>query len=131
HGELVSAQPGRGARRLESPPEVRAWFNLPLVVPGSGLSVVDQEGQRVDDRQQWRVDGDQRSLLVRMSQLAPGTYTVTWRVTAETDLDYAQGSYAFEVLPARAGWPGREGVLAVGLALLVYGALRSARPPDV
>jgi len=127
HAELVRSEPGRGAR-VVAPEDVRAWFNLPLVVPGSGLAVTDASGERVDDGQPRRVDGDPSSLAVRLVDARPGAYTVTWRVTAETDLDYAQGSFGFELVAARDGWIGREGMLALGLGLLSLGVIRAARP---
>jgi methionine-rich copper-binding protein CopC len=127
HADLVRSEPAAGAR-VAPPAEARAWFNMPLVVPGSGLSVSDVSGQRVDDGQQRRVDDDPRSLAVGLRAALPGAYTVTWRVTAETDLDYAEGSFGFEVVAARDGWASREGLLALGIGLLTFGLLRAARP---
>ncbi|HEY3108669.1 MAG TPA: copper resistance CopC family protein [Chloroflexota bacterium] len=127
HADLVRSEPARGAR-VAAPEEVRAWFNQPLVVPGSGLAVTDAAGGRVDDGQPRRVDGDPHSLAVRLLDASPGAYTVTWRVTAETDLDYAQGSFGFEVAAVRAGWVAREGMLALALGLLSLGVIRAARP---
>src|SRR5438093_7405035 len=102
HADLVRSEPGQGAR-VSVPTAVRAWFNLPLVVPGSGLAVTDARGQRVDDGQQRRVGGDARSLAVGLPDPQPGAYTVTWRVTAETDLDLSQGSLGYQVGAARVG----------------------------
>ena len=127
HAEMVRSEPTKGAR-VVGPDEVQAWFNLPLVVPGSGLAVTDAAGQRVDDGVPRRVDGDAHSLAVRLPDLPPGSYDVTWRVTAEDDLDYAQGSYQFEIVPSRDGWLAREGTLALGLGLLSLGVIRAARP---
>src|SRR5262245_4692597 len=135
HADLVRAEPAPGARVAlpdstaagSSPAvEVRAWFNLPLIVPGSGLAVTDAAGARIDDGQQRRVDGDPHALAVRLVDPRPGAYTVTWRVMAETDLDYAQGSFGFELLAARDSWVGREGVLALSLGLLSLGLARAA-----
>ena len=70
----------------------------------------------------------------RTARAALGTVTQTVDVTgtlqpsAETDLDYAQGSFDFEVGPARDGWVAREGLLALGMALLTFGVLRAAGP---
>jgi methionine-rich copper-binding protein CopC len=127
HADLVRAEPAAGAR-VAPPGQALAWFNMPLVVPGSGLSVTDASGRRVDDGQQRRVGDDPRSLAVGLPVTPPGAYTVTWRVTAESDFDYAQGSFGFEVVAARDGWASREGLLAVGIGLLTFGVLRAARP---
>jgi methionine-rich copper-binding protein CopC len=126
HADLVRSEPARSAR-VVAPDEVRAWFNQPLVVPGSGLAVTDAAGERVDDGAARRVDGDPRSLAVGLFDARPGAYTVTWRVTAENDLDYAEGSFGFEVVAARDGWVAREGMLALGLGLLSLGVIRAAR----
>jgi copper resistance protein C len=127
HADLTRAEPAPGAR-VAAPAEVRAWFNLPLVVPGSGLAVTDAAGARVDDGAARRVDGAPRSLAVGLVGARPGAYTVTWRVTAENDLDYAQGSFGFEVAAARDGWVAREGLLALSIGLLSLGVIRAARP---
>ena len=53
-----------------------------------------------------------------------------WRVTTESDFDYAEGSFPFAVA-APAGVVDRlrsQGVLALGLGLLTYALLRAARP---
>jgi methionine-rich copper-binding protein CopC len=129
HAELLRSEPAVGAHVATSPAVVRAWFNQVVVVPGSVLAVADGEGRRFDVGGSQRDAVDGRLLVVRVGDLPPGQYTVTWRVVAEADLDLAQGSFAFSVGgDDLAGRARREGALALGLGLLVFLVLRLGAP---
>jgi methionine-rich copper-binding protein CopC len=131
HADLVRSQPADGAQLAEAPRDVRAWFNLPLIEPGSGLAVTDQDERRVDAGNTRHDDVDPALLVAELPALAPGRYKVTWRVMAANDLDYNEGSFTFTVVAdlwrtllarARSG-----GALAVGLGLVGIGAITLAR----
>jgi methionine-rich copper-binding protein CopC len=134
HAELIRSEPPKGAQLTEAPRELRAWFNAPLVVPGSGLAVTDERDQRVEQGSARLEAGDATQLVVGLPALAPGSYRVTWRVTAATDQDFNQGDFTFAVV----GDPGRAlldrlrgaGLLALGLGLLTWGVLREAGRQD-
>jgi len=125
HAAVVRSEPAANTRLGALPSEVRAWFTMPVVVPGTGLRVTDGAGRRVDDEAPRRDPGDPRTVSVRLIDPRPGSYTVLWSVVAEADLDFAQGHFGFEVGGGGADWR-RKGLLALGMGLLVYGMLRSA-----
>jgi copper transport protein len=134
HAELTRSEPNRGARLAEPPKEVRGWFTAPLVVPGSGLAVTDERGQRVENGPARLEPGDRTQLSVMLPPLAPGEYQVTWRVTADTDQDYNEGSFAFTIV-AEPGVGLLErlrgaGLLALGMGVLALGAAREAGRTD-
>jgi methionine-rich copper-binding protein CopC len=130
HAELTRSEPTNGARVAGSPREVRAWFTAPLVVPGSGLAVTDERGQRVENGPVRLEPGDRTQLSVGLPSLAPGEYRVTWRVTADTDQDYNEGFFTFAVFAEPgAGLLDRlrgAGLLALAIGLLAFGVAREA-----
>ena len=66
---------------LEAPPtRVELWFNERLEPAYSRVSVLDQASSRVDLRDAAVAADDARRLSVSLPALAPGRYTVTFRV---------------------------------------------------
>jgi hypothetical protein len=71
-----------------------------------------------------RSEVDHASLAVELPPLAPGAYTVTWRVTSQADGEFNQGAFDFTLGPdLGAGWPDRGRLGTIGLVVLVLGAL--------
>jgi hypothetical protein len=125
HADVTRSDPPNGARLAARPAAVRAWFNQPLVIPGSGFTVTDESGRRLDDGVQTLDPADARQLSVQLVGGGQGTYTVTWRVMAESDFDYAQGTFSFVVEgPGPLERATREGLLALGIGLVSLGAVR-------
>ena len=60
--------------------------------------MTDPQGTRVDRGTVHTDPADATHLLVDVPKLAPGKYTVSWRVTS-TDTHKTQGSYGFTVAP--------------------------------
>lgn len=132
HALLVRSTPGDGARLDALPTHVQAQFNQRLVAAGSGLKVHDSGGRRVDIEPR-EISADQTTLSAALpGTLEPGTYVVTWGVTAEADQDFAEGTFTFEVLPGagqQSPLSSIQGIALTGLgvalvALLVVGAAR-------
>jgi methionine-rich copper-binding protein CopC len=124
HVRLVRSDPPAGARLGASPRAVLLLFDQAVEMPGSGIAVADARGVRVDRGGTSRGEIDPGSLAVDLPPLAPGEYTVTWRVTSQADGEFNQGSFDFtvrtELVPR---WPDRDRLGAIGLVLLVLGAL--------
>ncbi|PYM95279.1 MAG: copper-binding protein [Candidatus Rokuibacteriota bacterium] len=80
HAVLVRSVPAQRAI-LEAPPtRVELWFNERLEPAYSRVSVLDQASSRVDLRDAAVAADDARRLSVSLPALAPGRYTVTFRV---------------------------------------------------
>lgn len=80
HAVLVKSSPARRAIVSKAPARVELWFSERLEVQFSQLSVWDAAGRRVD-AQDIQVDpGDRKRLSVGLRDLAPGAYTVKFRV---------------------------------------------------
>ncbi len=98
HAFLDHAEPRVGAAVRSAPTELRLWFTQEIESAFSTVKVIDARGRRVD-KGDARVDGANVQLLrVSVATLAPGDYTVVWRVVS-TDSHVTQGDYVFHVEP--------------------------------
>ena len=101
-----------------------ALFDQPVEMPGSGLAVTDARGVRLDRGGTTRGEVDPASLAVDLPPLAPGDYTVTWRVTSGADGEFNQGTFDFTVRPQLGPpWPEPAQMGPIGLVVLALGAL--------
>lgn len=80
HAYLVKSAPARRAVLLRAPARVQLWFNERLEPQFSRVSVWDREGKQVDLGDAQVGPDDPTRLSVGVSSLAPGTYTVKFRV---------------------------------------------------
>jgi len=102
HAFLVKAIPAQRATLFHPPSRVQLWFNERLEPAYSTLSVVDRENRRVDS-QDVRVGPDDLKLLsITLPALAPGTYTIRFRVLS-VDGHVVESEYPFTIRAGRAG----------------------------
>ena len=80
HAYLVKSAPARRAVLLRAPARVQLWFNERLEPQFSRVSVWDGSGKQVDLGVAQVGPDDPTRLSVSVSPLAPGTYTVKFRV---------------------------------------------------
>jgi methionine-rich copper-binding protein CopC len=80
HAVLVKSVPAQRAALVEPPPRVELWFNERLEPAYSQASVTNEAGARVDLRDAKVSAEDPRRLSVSLPALAPGRYTVSFRV---------------------------------------------------
>ncbi len=80
HAYLVKSAPTRRAVLLRAPARVQLWFNERLEPQFSRVSVWDRDGKQVDQGDAMVGPDDPTRLSVGVSSLAPGTYTVKFRV---------------------------------------------------
>jgi len=98
HAFLDRAEPRVGATMRVAPRAVRLWFTGDLEPAFSWLRVTNEAGERVD-RGDAAVDAAERTLLrVSLGPLAPGRYTVVWRVVS-VDSHVTEGDFTFRVAP--------------------------------
>ena len=80
HAVLVKSVPGQRAALAEPPPRVELWFNERLEPAYSKASVTNEAGTQVDLRDVAVSAQDPRRLSLSLPALAPGRYTVSFRV---------------------------------------------------
>jgi methionine-rich copper-binding protein CopC len=80
HAYLVKSSPARRAVLLHAPTRVQLWFNERLEAQFSHLSVWNRDGKQVDHGDVQVGPDDLKLLSVGVGPLAPGQYTVKFRV---------------------------------------------------
>jgi methionine-rich copper-binding protein CopC len=96
HAVLVKSSPPRRALLSRAPARVQLWFNERLEAQFSKLAVWDQDGRQVD-AQDIQVDPDDpKQVSVGLPDLAPGTYTVKFRVLS-VDGHVVESEFPFTV----------------------------------
>lgn len=80
HAYLVKSAPARRAVLARAPARVQLWFNERLEAQFSHLSVWDREEKQVDLGDVQLGPDDPKKLSVGIPLLAPGTYSVKFRV---------------------------------------------------
>lgn len=99
HAQLVKAEPAQRATVSEAPAKVSLSFNEEIEGAYASLSVVDASGKPVTDAKPALASDDPKSLVLALPALAPGTYTVKYRVLS-VDGHVVEASYDFTVKPA-------------------------------
>ena len=96
HSGLQRAEPPVESTLKRPPKELKLYFSERLEPAYSTVRVEDGQGVRVD-RDDSRVDRSNPLLLrVTLPPLAPGTYTVIWRVLS-VDSHITEGRFTFRV----------------------------------
>lgn len=80
HSMLVKAEPPRRAVLTKSPTQVRLWFNEKIEGDYASLVVLDAQKQPITDVKPTLALGDQKSIVLPLPELAPGKYSVKFRV---------------------------------------------------
>lgn len=97
HAHLRTATPAAEST-VAAPAKVAINFTEGVEPRFSTIEVSDAAGKRVDKQDSHTAPSDSKLLSVGLPQLAPGTYTVVWRVTA-VDTHKSEGSFKFTVRP--------------------------------
>jgi methionine-rich copper-binding protein CopC len=100
HAYLVKSSPARRAALTRPPAEVQLWFNERLEAAFSTLSVIDRDGLQVDMGDARVGPDDPKRLSVGVPRLAPGTYTVRYRVLS-VDGHVVESEFSFTVRQPR------------------------------
>ena len=100
HAVLVKAVPAQRAALAEAPPRVELWFNERLEPAYSRASVSDEAGAQVDLRDVAVAAEDPRRISVSLPPLAPGRYTVRFRVLS-VDGHVVESRFTFTVKDRR------------------------------
>jgi copper transport protein len=96
HSVLIGTQPGNDVVVPESPNEVMLEFNEAVDASLGSLRVIDGQGAQVDSGEVSQPVATEVAVGID-SELAPGTYTVAWRVVS-ADSDPISGAFVFHVV---------------------------------
>lgn len=96
HASLVKAEPARRAALSTSPKQVRLWFNEEIEPAYASLSVLDAEANPMTAEKPSVHPDDPKSIFVELPELAPGQYTVKFRVLS-VDGHVVDSDYKFTV----------------------------------
>ena len=96
HAQLIKAEPARRASLDKAPTEVRLWFNEEIEGAYTSLSVLGANKKPVTDTKPQVVPNDPKSIVLPLSELKPGKYTVKFRVLS-VDGHIVDESFNFKV----------------------------------
>ena len=94
HAFMSRSEPRTGATIVESPRQVRLWFDGPIEPLFATISVENRDKRRVDNGDGRVNPGDNRLLEVGLPPLPPGRYRVVWGVVAR-DGHPREGNFSF------------------------------------
>ena len=96
HSMLVKAEPPRRAVLTKPPSHVRLWFNEKIEGDYASLVVLDAKTQPITDVKPTLAPDDQKSIVLPLPELAPGKYSVKFRVLS-VDGHVVESSFDFTV----------------------------------
>jgi copper transport protein len=97
HAELLRANPEPNASVDEAPVHVELYFSEALEHAFSSITVLDANGQPVDNGDS-RVDAsDLTRMTVSLRSLPDGIYTISWKALSAVDGHLTSGTYPFAV----------------------------------
>lgn len=96
HANYVRSNPTADARLAKAPAEVRMSFSEPPDPRGSAITVLDDQGARVDTADT-ALSGEPNGLRVGMKPVGDGGYTVAWTARSGVDGHETKGTFAFAV----------------------------------
>lgn len=96
HSMLVKAEPPRRAILTKSPSQVRLWFNEKIEGDYASLVVLDANKQPITDVKPTLAPDDQKSIVLPLPELAPGKYSIKFRVLS-VDGHVVESSFDFTV----------------------------------
>src|SRR5262249_8489643 len=94
HAFVARSEPRTGATIVESPAQVRIWFDGPIERLYAVIAVLDRDKRRVDKGDGRVSPSDDRLLEVGLPPLPPGRYRVSWSVVAR-DGHTREGDFSF------------------------------------
>jgi hypothetical protein len=101
HAKLVRSKPAAEAELGAAPKAVTLWFNETPEADFSNVKVLDAAGQVIVDGAPVATQDRKALELTLSATLAPGSYTVRYRVIA-VDGHVLEGSFTFRVVAAAA-----------------------------
>lgn len=96
HAILVKSLPEQNAAITASPKQIDVWFNDKVGSEYKALAVIDENGNRVDNKDVTQDILDGAHLYCTVPALPAGSYTVRYRVVS-FDTHIITGKYQFSI----------------------------------
>jgi copper transport protein len=98
HPIVIDSNP-KQFQSLENPPDrVIVYFSEPIVLPYSQISVIDSEGNRVDEGNSENYNGDTSTISVPLKpDIGEGTFTINTKVLSAVDGHVVDGSVVYSI----------------------------------
>lgn len=96
HAIMVKSTPAKDEVLTEAPKQIDIWFNDKVGTEYKALAVIDNTGQRVDNKDAQQETFDESHLYATVKPLVPGTYTVRYRVVS-IDTHIVTGKFQFTI----------------------------------
>lgn len=96
HAQLIKAEPAQRANIATAPTRVALWFDEEIEGDYASLAVVDDSGKPVTEAKPAIASDDPKLLVLALPALAPGKYTVKYRVLS-VDGHVVNDAYDFTV----------------------------------
>jgi copper transport protein len=97
HAVLVNSIPADNATLMTPPSQVELFFSETIDPNLSKVSVMDANGKRVDAADAHLDPSDGTHMIVSLTKLGDGVYTVMWTAVSATDGHQTTGSFPFAV----------------------------------
>lgn len=94
HAKLVKSDPPNRAVLNVAPKQIQLWFNEEIEGNFATVSLLDADGNAVSDASPKAVPDDLKSVVLPLAELAPGKYTVSFRIMS-TDGHVVESNYNF------------------------------------
>lgn len=98
HALLLRSTPAPNAMLARAPASIELWFSEPLEPALSGARLLAEGLQEVPTSGAIFDPADPSHIVVPISALEPGFYTVAWKTLSRADGHEARGSFPFTVL---------------------------------
>lgn len=105
HTHLTDSYPKKDSTVAVAPDQIRLWFNEPVSVSLSRITLLAPDSSRVTLGKVRDTDDTLSVAAPVQAPLAPGRYIVQWR-TGSRDGHLVKGDYAFTLAPGK-DTPGR------------------------
>ena len=99
HPVVIDSSPKQFQSLEESPDKVIIFFSESIVLQYSQISVIDSEGNRIDDGKAENYNGDPSTIFttIKEDDLTEGTYTINTKVLSAVDGHVVDNSIVFSV----------------------------------
>ena len=97
HALLVRSDPPENAQLREPPTQITLYFSEPLEQEYSRVTVVNQDGENVDERFEFPAEDD-AAMRVFLTTVEPGFLSVEWATVSKVDGHRISGSFPLTIL---------------------------------